>query len=191
MAREFYYEDPYLQTYERHLAAEMHLRPVEEEAVAPVRRVCRVLLMPAFHAESCITVREEERSARVELVAITPRFWGAYYQRDNSAKAPVMPKRIAEISGPIAALEQYHAAIGAVFDMIEPTGRSGMDGLPVRGWCVETGGRSRAFNVHSPTRELAPEAAAFVEALFRLADGSLVSAGARAVLDGLEAYLDV
>lgn len=141
--------------------------------------VLRLLLMPSFDPEVCITLTGPAENACLSVVALTESLWqqsAPYRLSAWNERVEVPPSAIAEI------FADFAVALAA--DR-EPTGRMvSIDGMPVEGCRVTSAGVER-IACH-PYR---PEVSGFVSKLIRLAWESCSGAGVRNRLAACARYV--
>ncbi len=139
----------------------------------------RLLLMPSFEPEVCVTLAGPAASARLSVVALAEMLWR------QAAPCP-LPAWLDQAALPAPVFAQALAGFGAALAAdCQPDGRMVcLDGMPIAA-CLLTGAGPEQFSC-SPYR---PAVSAFVSSLVRLAWESCPAAGVRNALAACGRYV--
>jgi hypothetical protein len=139
----------------------------------------RLLLMPSFDPEVCITLMGAEEDARLSVIALMESF----YQQPAPCRLPAWKEQV-NVSATMVA-DSFHHFAAAVAAERETTGRMVcIDGMPVDGWHIAETGIMRIAG--HPYR---PAVSEFVLRIVRLAWELCSGAGVRNGLANCARYV--
>lgn len=181
--------------YDVELLDAMGITPLAYESVPSGASLARVLLMPSFHRDVCITARDLGDVGEVELV-IAPAS-----SRDRALRAigvrvsappdapgsGVITARVTLDGEALAPLRVVLTAIDR--DGLQAAPDLGLDGMPVRGELVDDRG-ALVFRAWSPSDARQPAAHRVSIALLTLAAAHLDDDVSQRALEQARAYID-